>query len=234
MLCIHPCGGLPLVSLASWIVNETNCIWTCVVPPISPSSGASSFIEISIASGYDTTFCCISGLWMCGGRPTMNHSWRCWYRIWKVNLPITSLKHWSKSHTDSVCTYLISFSLVMYCDSQFGFLNSFSSTFFIFSKVLACPVGIILCNFIYHTSAQPLNVVANCTIFTASSCMFLVAQSASQMKTCCYGSSDPTPLNSGILRVWSTPTMLSCVFAPLGDAAGLWFWIWLCELLPLF
>jgi len=232
MLCIHPCGGLPLVSSASWIVNETNCIWTCVIPPISPASGASSFIAISRAFGYDRTFCCISGLWMCGGRPTMNHSSRCWYRIWKVNLPITSLKHWSKSHTHSVCTYLTSFILVMYCDSEFGFLNSFNSALLIYAKVVSCLVGIIPCNFIYYTTTRPLIVVANCAIFTASPCMFLATQIVSQTNECWSGSFDLTPLNSGSLRLLSIPAMLVCVVPHLGDVGRLWFWI--CALHPLF
>jgi hypothetical protein len=58
-------------------------------------------------------------------------------------------------------------------------LNSFSRTFFISSNIIACPVGIIIYNFIYHTSPRSLNVVDNCIIFTTSSCMFLVAQTVS-------------------------------------------------------
>jgi hypothetical protein len=111
----------------------------------------------------------------------------------------------------------------MYYDSDFEFLKSFSSACFISSKVLACPVGVMICKFIYHTSAQPLIVVANYTIFMASSCMFLASQTISHTNKYCSGSSHPTPLNLGSLRVLSTPAILTCVVPPLGDAGGLGF-----------
>jgi hypothetical protein len=158
-----------------------------------------------------------------------------WYK--SINKPLLMLLIWNleiqsphyilsaliETHTDYVCTCLMSFMSVMYCNSEFGFLNSFNSAFFISTKVMYYHVCIMLCNFIYHTSAQPLNVVSNYTIVTASSCMFLAAQTISHTNKCCYGSSDPTPLNSRILRVLYTPTILACVVPPLSDASGLGF-----------
>jgi hypothetical protein len=155
------CFSFPFVSYSSWIVNAANFIWTCAIPPPSPTEDDSNFIVISRALSYNTTFSWIKGLWISGRSLAINHSWCCWSRIWKVILPIKSLNLWSKYQMDSVYTCLISFSYVMYCDSEFGFLNSFNIYCLISANVLACPIGMVLCIFIYHNSARPLNVVSN-------------------------------------------------------------------------
>jgi hypothetical protein len=106
----------------------------------------------------------------------------------------------------------------MYRDSTFGLLNSFKNAFLISTKVLTYIVGMVLYKFIYHTSRQLLEVVANCAIFTTSSAMFFVAQIVLQTNKCCSVSFDPIPWNSGNLRVLSTLTMFFDVVPPLGDA----------------
>jgi len=126
----------------------------------------------------------------------------------------------------------------MYCNSNFGFLNSFNNSCVIYAKVLAWPIGVVLCSFMYHTSAQPLKVVSNYIIFTTSSWTFFAAQIVSHTNRCCSGSFDPTPWNSGSLNVWPNPAILFCVVPPLGDVGLLWPdvlfpLLWLDALLPL-
>jgi hypothetical protein len=105
----------------------------------------------------------------------------------------------------------------MYFDSDFVFLNSFNNACLISAKVLACPVGVVLCSFIYQTNAWPLKVVSNCTIFTASSWTFFATKIVSHTNKCYHGSFDPTPWNLGSLSVFSNPVMLFCVVPLLSD-----------------
>ena len=68
---------------------------------------------------------------------------------------------WSKSHTVSLGFFFIYFSFVMHSDADLGFLNFKMNTVLISARVLTCPVGTMVWNFIYQAKALSLKVVAN-------------------------------------------------------------------------
>jgi hypothetical protein len=108
----------------------------------------------------------------------------------------------------------------MYCDSDFGFLNYFNNACVIYDNVLVLPSIVVIWSFMYQTSMHTLKVVSNFTIFAPSSWTIFSFQMVSHMNKCCYGSSDPIPLDSGNLRVLSTPSILLCVGPLPGDTGG--------------
>jgi hypothetical protein len=105
----------------------------------------------------------------------------------------------------------------MYCNSDFGFLNSFNNACVIYAKVLVWPSIVVLWSFMYHTRICPLKVVSNYVIFVLSSWMFLAVHMVSHTNMCCYGYLDPIPFKSSNLSVLSTPTMLLGVGPLPGD-----------------
>jgi len=203
----HTCShfSFPFVISTNWIANATSWFYICAILLFSPTREASNFIAISNASDCDITIFYMKGLWMWGKNLAMNHSLCCWLGIWNVHLSITSLNLWSNSHTNTVYTSLIALSSVMYYDSDFGFLNSCNNASVISFNVLVYQ------SFMYQTSACPLKVVSNCTIFAPSSWTFFAVHMVSHTNICCYGSSHPIPLNSRNLSVLSTPAILLCV-----------------------
>jgi hypothetical protein len=122
--------------------------------------------------------------------------------MYKFSPPIISLKFLSKSHNESVCTYSISFSFVMFCDSDIGLLNSFNSVCLISAKFLAFPICLVLFISMYHTNAWPLNVFSDYAIFAPSSSTFFAAQIVLQTNKICFEFYDPSPWKLGTLRVF--------------------------------
>ena len=113
--------------LISWscMVRLANYEWIYIIPaPPSSIEEHSSFIIISSAFVCDTILCCIKEAQICGNSAAINHSLCCTSDIWKLTLAIKVVNLWSTSHTDSTNDYLISFSYVIHCDSDFSFLNS--------------------------------------------------------------------------------------------------------------
>ena len=136
----------------------------------------------------------------------INHSWCCCAGNSKWTCPSSVLNLWSKSHTDSCGICFISFSSVMHCDSDLGFLNSFFNSFLISWMVFGCYV--IVENFINHVRDLSLNVVATCTFLISSLCTYLMFHTTSHRKKCWSGSSAPMPRKIG--NFISSPIMLLC------------------------
>jgi hypothetical protein len=68
---------------------------------------------------------------MCGINIVMNHSLFYLSGICKVNCPIRVLNLWLNSQTGSDTFFLVSFTYVIHCDSDLGFLKSAINTFLI-------------------------------------------------------------------------------------------------------
>ena len=143
---------------------------------------------------------------MWGSSTTINHSWCCCARNSKLTCPSNVLNLWSKSHIDSCGNYLISFSLVMHCDSNLGFLNSFFNSSLI--SLMVCGCCALVENFINHVRALSLNVVVKCTLLMSSLCTWLMFHIASQRKKWRSGSSTLVPQKIGSFI--SSPILLLC------------------------
>ena len=144
----------------------------------------------------------------------MNHS-LCWTSlISKLTHAISILNLWSKSQTISLGNCLISFNSVMYYASDFGFLNSSSSPFWISSKVFAMVPCRTCINLIYQSSTQPQRVVANFPFFTSSSVFYLAIKTSSHKNQYYSRSSVPFPWNIGSFI--SSPAILDLL--PANDA----------------
>ena len=152
--------SFPFFKLCSSKVMLTNCYWSWSIPNADLNiDEASNLIAISRASLYKVTFCCTSGNWIRGNNATINHSECCCAGNTKLTYPSSVLNRWSKYHTNSCGIYLISFSSVMDCDYDFGFLNSFFN-----SSLISCMVFgsyVLVENFRNHVRALSPNVVAN-------------------------------------------------------------------------
>ena len=127
----------------SYTVRLASCDWIFTIhEPVSPTDKASNFIVISIASIYNTSFCFISEVRICGNKVEINHCLCCTLDIWKLTLAINVLNLWLKSQTNLVGNHLIYLIFVIHCDSNLGFLNSSISFSWIWSNVLCwIPVG---------------------------------------------------------------------------------------------
>lgn len=122
---------------------------------VSPIGDASNFMAISKATAYNIILCCVNGTLICGNSAAINHSMCCASDIGKYTCPISTWNLWSKSQVDLSFNYLISFSSIMHCDPDFGFLNSAIRAVWIGLSVLGCPPE----NFINQFKARSLNVV---------------------------------------------------------------------------
>ena len=127
----------------------------------------------------------------------MNHSLFYSSGIWKVNQLVKVLNLWSNSQTGLANIFLISFSSVIHCDSDLGFLNSVINAFLIWFSGLGCECP--WTSFMYQLSARSLRVVLNWVLLTASLVTFLIFHTASHRNQCWSGSSDPSPLKIGSL-----------------------------------
>ena len=135
-----------------------------------------------------------------------NHSWCCCVGNAKLTYPSSVLNHWSKSQTYSCGIFLISFSLMMHYDYNFGFLNSFFNSSLISCMVFGCCV--LVENFINHVRALSLNVVSNCAFLVSLFCTCLMFHIASHRKKCWSRSSMPMPRKTGNLI--SSPILFLC------------------------
>ena len=122
-----------------------------------------------------------------------NHSLCCSGTNSKMTWSIRDLNFWSKFHTDSVGSCLMSLSSVIHCDSDLGFLNSLIIAVLTYTSVLAGAVVY----FIYHVKALSLSVVTNWTSLILSSWIPLMVHMASHKNQCCSRSSSPIPLKVG-------------------------------------
>ena len=136
----------------------------------------------------------------------MNHSRCCCAGNSKFTCPSNVLNLWSKSHIDSCGSCLISFSSVMHCDSDLGFLNCFFNSSLISFIVFGCCA--LDENFINHVRDLSLNVVVNCSLLISSLYTCLIFHTASQRKKCWSGSSAPMPRKIGSLI--SSPIPFLC------------------------
>ena len=140
---------------------------------------------------------------MCGKKETINHSFCCTSDIWKLTLAINVLNLQSKSQTDSGGSFLIS---VMNCDSHFNFLKSSINPSQISLSVFGTTPTGTMENFIYQSSARRRRVMIIYAFLMFSSWICRRVQTTSHGNQCCFGSSNPFPLNIGSLM--SFPTIL--------------------------
>jgi len=127
---------------------------------------------------------------------------RCWTSwIWNCSLSKKILNHWSQSHMDSLAIFLISLNSFMHCDSDLGFLNSFSRSLFISVKDLIYPISVVSFYFMYHVLALYMNVVSSCSILDASSVILFTNHICSHLKLCHSTSSLVIHWNAGSMRV---------------------------------
>ena len=141
---------------------------------IYPIGEASIFIEISKTSLYVKIFYYMKGILICSTNATMNHSLCCTSLIPKLDFSIIILNRWSKSQTDSFGYFFISFSSMIYCDLDLGFLNSSINPFLIFARVFCCGTMGTYINFMYQSNVWPRKVVTNWPFFISSFKTFLV------------------------------------------------------------
>ena len=157
---------------------------------------------------------------MWGSSAAINHSLCCSGANSKLTWSIRALNFWSKSHTDSDGSCLMSLSSVIHCDSDLGFLKSFIMAILTWTSVL----GTAEVYFIYHVKARSLSVVTNYTSLILSSWIALMVHTASHRNQCCSGSSAPVPFNIGSFI--SSPILFLCggcwfvVLLPLGGVGG--------------
>ena len=141
--------SFPFLISYNWSIKFSNCVWIWLIPTaFSPMGEASNFMVISQASLCVTIFYYINGSLIWDISDVMNHS-LCWMSlISKLTLSISVLNLWSKSQTVSFGYCLIYFSSVMYCASDFGFLNSSISPLLTFANVFAWVLVGTCTNFI--------------------------------------------------------------------------------------
>ena len=115
----------------------------------------------------------------------------------KIKRPVKVLNLWSNSQIGSTTLFLISFSSVMHCEFELGFLNYAINMFLISFSGLGYATPWTNC--MYQLSAQSLRVVLNWSLLTASSLTYLILHTSSHKNQCWSGSSNPSPLNIGSL-----------------------------------
>ena len=169
--------------------------------PVSPIDEDSNFVVISKASVYNTIFCCINGVHICGNKETINHSLCCISDVWKLSLAINVLTIWLKSQIDFVGSNLICLISMMHCDLDFDLLNSSIKPSQISLSVLGTNPAGTMENFIYQSSTRPRKVMIICDFLMFSSWICHIVQTTSHINQCFSGSSIPFPLNIGILML---------------------------------
>ena len=166
---------------------------------------------------------------MCGNNATMNHSWCCCSAMSKLTISKRILILWLNSHTICIGFCFISFSSVIHCDSNLGFLNSLINTVLTCTRVLAY----LLEYFINQFNALSLNVVVNYAILISLFWTYMTFHIASHKNQCCSGSSNPVPLNIGSLISSSIMFLwVGCVYWTEGFPwllGGVWLLLPLCN-----
>ena len=136
---------------------------------------------------------------MCGNSMKINHSLCYTSDIWKLTFAISVLNHWSKSHTVSSRSYLITLISVIHWDSDWAFQNSKIIAHWISSRDFCGVPTSAAQNFMNQSRAWSLRVVIIHPFFILTLCTMHTIQTSSQRNQCCSGSSVPFHLKVGSL-----------------------------------